>query len=232
LQPAYSENQLTGKPLEHYQAEYEKLDSLEVAARTGLPYDEASQEFTYALMGETYRAAWPKFAITEAGTNAERTMPYEAILMMRYMCEARPIPPTGTFVAYKELPWGATYDANFQGRVIRRFIYEFARTPNDFIIIMETNAGLNARKLEKCDAGYEFDFIGGEMPLRVQIKLWEADEEFPASAQVLFDKNFEFAFTAEDVAVVGDIMINHLKALRTHVIASEAKQSRGKQKCK
>ena len=43
--------------------------------------------------------------------------------------------------------------------------------------------------------------------------LWEGDEEFPPSSQILFSDNFPVAFQAEDMAVVGDISINMLKAL-------------------
>ena len=40
------------------------------------------------------------------------------------------------------------------------------------------------------------------------------DDEFPPSAQILFSDNFPAAFTqGEDMAVVGDVTIDMLKAL-------------------
>ena len=44
--------------------------------------------------------------------------------------------------------------------------------------------------------------------------LWEGDEEFPPSAQILFSDNFPLAFVqGEDMAVVGDVSIGVLKAM-------------------
>ena len=70
---------------------------------------------------------------------------------------------------------------------------------------------LGARKLPHGDAGYEFEFLNG---LYLQFLLWEGDEEFPPSAQILFSDNFPVAFVmGEDMAVVGDVSIGALKAL-------------------
>lgn len=50
--------------------------------------------------------------------------------------------------------------------------------------------------------------------LQVRLILWEGDDEFPPSAQILFSDNFPVAFTqGEDMAVVGDVTIDMLKAL-------------------
>ena len=58
------------------------------------------------------------------------------------------------------------------------------------------------------DASYDIKFMDG---LTVRLILWEADDEFPAAAQVLFSDNFPSAFSAEDIAYVGDILINAMK---------------------
>ena len=42
--------------------------------------------------------------------------------------------------------------------------------------------------------------------------LWEGDEEFPPSSQILFSDNFPVSFQAEDMAVMGDVIIGSLKA--------------------
>ena len=72
---------------------------------------------------------------------------------------------------------------------------------------MET---VGAVPLNHGDISYEFEFLDG---YRLQMILWEGDEEFPPSSQILFSDNFPVAFQAEDMAVVGDISINMLKAL-------------------
>ena len=69
---------------------------------------------------------------------------------------------------------------------------------------------LGAKKLDLGDASYEFEFMND---LFVRFILWEGDEEFPPSSQILFSDNFPIAFSAEDMAVVGDISIGLLKTL-------------------
>ena len=67
---------------------------------------------------------------------------------------------------------------------------------------------LGAKKIEMGDMGYQFEFINN---LFVSFIIWGGDEEFPPSTQILFEDNFPQAFTAEDIAVVGDISIGILK---------------------
>ena len=44
--------------------------------------------------------------------------------------------------------------------------------------------------------------------------LWAGDDD-SSSAQILFDNNIPFAFSAEDVAVIGDVSIDYISKLRT-----------------
>lgn len=70
---------------------------------------------------------------------------------------------------------------------------------------------IGAEKISSGDAGYEFEFLN---ELKLRFILWEGDDEFPPSSQILFSDNFPVAFTqGEDMAVVGDVSINMLKAL-------------------
>ena len=54
-----------------------------------------------------------------------------------------------------------------------------------------------------------FDLIGG---YRMQILLWEGDDEFPPNAQVLYSDNFAAGFAAEDRVVAGDILISTIRS--------------------
>ena len=46
----------------------------------------------------------------------------------------------------------------------------------------------------------------------IQLILWEGDDEFPPSSQILFSDNFPASFEAEDMAVMGDVIIGSLKS--------------------
>ena len=55
---------------------------------------------------------------------------------------------------------------------------------------------------------FDIPFING---LTVRLIVWEGDDEFPPSSQILFSDNFPNAFTAEDIAVTGDIILDAMK---------------------
>jgi len=68
---------------------------------------------------------------------------------------------------------------------------------------------MGATPLNHGDAGYQFDLIGG---YKMQIMVWEGDDEFPPNAQIIYSDNFETGFAAEDRVVAGDILISTIKA--------------------
>lgn len=67
---------------------------------------------------------------------------------------------------------------------------------------MET---LNATPIHVGDVAYEIELFEN---LYIQFILWEGDEEFQPSAQILFSSNFPAAFGTYDLAEIGDICIN------------------------
>ena len=58
------------------------------------------------------------------------------------------------------------------------------------------------------DMAFDMPLING---FTVRLIIWEGDEEFPPSSQILFSDNFPSAFSAEDMAVVGDIILDAMK---------------------
>ena len=98
------------------------------------------------------------------------------------------------------------YHKPYSGRVLSRAAYGFGFKLAAFAAACEK---LGAKKLSHGDAGYEFEFFG---PFKMQILLWEGDDEFPPNAQVLYTDNFADCFAAEDRVVAGDILISHIKA--------------------
>jgi hypothetical protein len=134
---------------------------------------------------------------------------------MRFLCEGRWTPPGGKQLAYQEVPWGATYLAAFNGRCIQRAARTFGNKLAAFDAAMQNWPGLKAEHLyhgqsasETGKTGWRFEFISG---FYMSMLLWTGDDEFPPSAQILFDDNFPASFTAEDLAVVGECAIGRIK---------------------
>ena len=201
-------NQQHDAPMEHYHTKYRALDPEKAVVRTDIPFDVGSGRFTLNTLGFTLYAEWPEFKLTPA--EPERCPKILSdfamqILVIRFLTEGAYAPAQGKFKAYRELPWGGAYDANFQGRTIKRLAYSFCTKPDIFEKAAETLGGI---KLGLGDASYDLPFLGGVI---CRLILWTPDEEFPPAAQFLFSDNTPAAFNAEDLAAVGDIVITALK---------------------
>jgi hypothetical protein len=191
-------------PLAHYTAKFAGLEPGAISARTGVPFDRERGTFVARLMGTEYAIGHPGGA---AVPNTLRMN--ERILLLRYLCEGRFKPSGGTRLSYHEVPWGNTYFRQFEGRVLKRAAYTFSGDIAGFKRKVDAS-GIPAEKIRQSDAGYRFLFLDGYF---VTLMIYAGDEEFPPSAQMLFDDNFIGAFTAEDMAVVGEIVIQRLKSL-------------------
>jgi hypothetical protein len=204
-------NQKDEVPLTHYLSLYKTLDPSEISQRCAVKLlDSIRGAFALRLMGKDYTIDFPEFCMRDTNGEALESVP-EKILTLRYLCEGRYASATGKQLSYRDIPWGEVYFRNFEGRCIKRLAFAFGNDIDAFRRIMEVETSLNAAKLPQGDAGYRFEFMSG---LYMSLLLWAADDEFPPSAQILFDDNFVPAFTAEDIAVVGDIVINQLKKLQ------------------
>lgn len=208
MKPTFVNNNKERLPFEHYLSLYRQADPLEIASRTGLPYDEKNGCFSVEFMGSQYEITFPGYEITKLSGKDDSLSSGWApaqILMLRYLTSGRFAGSLGGFLAYQDMPWGNVYYQNFYGRCILRLAYAFNGKAEQLKKAMEP---LNASPYSKGDMGYEFAFMKG---LLVRVSIWNGDEEFPPSAQILFSDNFRYAFTAEDMAFVGDIFIKVLK---------------------
>ena len=123
-------NNKEGRPLEHYLGLYQAGEAAEMSARCGLTWD--GEAFTIVFLGETSRAAHPGFAIEGP---RELTDP-ERILFLRYLLDGQKAEPLGTFLTYRELPWGEVYLQQFTGRCIKRFAFSYGSCPEKLEKIM------------------------------------------------------------------------------------------------
>lgn len=196
-------NNKESAPLKYYANLYARLDPTEASNRCGIPYDEKTGRFSLKLMGEDLSVSHPDFAVyREDGTKSENSP--ISILLIRFLIEGRIVPATGRNLTYRDIPNGEAYYANFLGRCIKRLARTCGSDIRKFSKAMED---MGAERVKMGDCAYRFEFINN---LYMTFILWEGDDEFPPSAQILFDNNFPFAFSAEDVAVIGDVSIEYV----------------------
>ena len=193
-------------PFAHYLARFQAFHPEQASLRTGVPFDEERNVFTVTLLGTKYEISWPEYTIRSESENAFalKNLPCQTFLL-RFLLEGKKPEAFSAFKTFREMPWGEMYAGPYTGRCITRAAFTFGTRVAKFAAACEK---MGAIKLNHGDAGYQFDLLGGYV---MQILVWEGDDEFPPSAQILYYDNFAEGFAAEDRVVAGDILITGIK---------------------
>ena len=198
------ENHKEEVPFAHYEALFRNLDPEDVKKRlSGVKWD--GKEFYVNLLGREFAISHPEYALRALDGGKEPPLIVQTFLL-RYLMESRDIPWLGQWKTFREMPWGEMYVKPFTGRALSRAAFTFSFKLNAFRAACEKLGGTAVRH---GDAGYQLDFIGN---YRMQILIWQGDDEFPPNAQILYSDNFSEGFTAEDRVVAADILISTIKA--------------------
>ena len=197
------ENHKEEVPFAHYEELFRKLTPAEAADRTGASWD--GKEFTLKLLGRSYAIAHPDYAIRALDGGSLPPLHVQTFLL-RYLLESKAVAWKGEWKTFREMPWGEMYITPYTGRVLTRAAFTFGFRTAAMKAACEK---MGAEAVKHGDAGYRFDLIGN---YRMQILIWEGDDEFPPSAQVLYSDNFAEGFAAEDRVVAGDILISTIKS--------------------
>lgn len=208
------ENHKEEVPFEHYEELFRKADAREMAARCGAMWD--GKEFFVTLLGKTYAISHPVYGIREMNPPESPAATHPPLgkggiglqlqtFLLRFLLESKDVAWQGGWKTFREMPWGELYIKPYTGRVLTRAAFTFGTRLSAFKAACEK---MGAVAVSHGDAGYQFQLIGG---YAMQILVWEGDDEFPPSAQVLYSDNFETGFAPEDRVVAGDILITAIK---------------------
>ena len=196
------ENHKEEVPFSHYEGLFQKLNPTEAVERTGVNWD--GKEFYVNLLGREYAISHPVYAIRTVDGGALPPLPTQTFLL-RYLLESKQVNWNGEWKTFREMPWGEMYIKPYTGRVLTRAAFTFGTRVAAFRAACEK---MGAEPVNHGDAGFLFDLIGD---FKMQILVWEGDEEFPPNAQILYTDNFAEGFAAEDRVVAGDILISVIK---------------------
>jgi Domain of unknown function (DUF3786) len=132
-----------------------------------------------------------------------------AILTLHYLNNADGRQPTGRLKHFREFKDGHFYEPAFNRRTKEILVQVFGKDPAPMIAA----AGkLKGKVLETGDAAAELPYFPC---LPITCILWKGDDEFPPEATVLFDETADLFFSAEDMAVAGQMaVLELLKAAR------------------
>ena len=182
----------------------EKLSGLDVeeqCRRAGACHAEGpgGPSGTLDYLGERYRVTFADGAVSPEG-DAEELSLRERVLVLHYLAEASGSPPSGRQITYRDLPGGIVYYPTFAKRTVDQLVRHFGGCPE---LLAPAAEAIGGAAVELGDSGV---VIPAFSRVPITLVLWHGDDEFPASANLLFDGNITDYLQAEDVTIVCEII--------------------------
>lgn len=171
----------------------------DLAAEGNLPYNAEKREFCFQLFGKETKVHYPDFSISP-----EPNM-WLALTVLQYMDEADGTPLSEEKMALSDfkdggLIRGASFDRE-NDKIIRQVTD--GKTPEEIRKAVSCSGGKIIQG--KADLCAEFSFMPN-FPL--YLNLWFADDEFPASCKVLFNKTAEHYLKVEAAGTISGILLS------------------------
>jgi hypothetical protein len=176
----------------------------ERARKAGANYEkgDGGERITLHFFSEPYTIQFPQIEFFSPSKKVVSLV--TRILLLHYLIRADGNPLTGKWVAYKDIPGGLLYAGVFARRVTEPLQRRFGTSAKSF---KETGIRSGGELIEIGDAS----FILHAFPcVPLQYVLWEGDEEFPSSAQLLFDASVDHYLALEDMVVLGQVTTGRL----------------------
>ena len=174
-----------------------KVDIEEQCRKSGARYVVIdSQELAIVeYLGQSYQVTFPDIEIAPVKGKAKVPVK-DKILILHYLTLAKGTPIANKFIAFKELPEGASYFPTFSKRSIEPIMKHFGREPHKLI---EAAEGLDGHKVDYGDVAVTID---GFSRVPVTLVLWRGDEEFPPRSNILFDASISGYLSTYDITVL------------------------------
>ena len=196
---------------------YERLAPLAANARTRLAQMDSERvrqcagctldgpdawSLTYQWARYTIRPS--DWSIREAGTGEVPTE-FTQALLLTYLVTADGTPPSGQWIAYRDLPDGMFYAQAFRGYAENRLVRELGA--GGLELFRARAEALDGRPIEIGDAGYAFAALPH---VHLAAVYWLGDEDFPSKTSILFEDTCPHYLSTDGMAVMGSHLVNAL----------------------
>jgi hypothetical protein len=185
-------------------ASIQEMNLEERAKKAGANYEKGKSEESIILhfFSEPYTIRFPQIEFHSPSKKVVSLV--TRILLLHYLIRADGYPLTGKWVAYKDIPGGLLYSGVFARRVTEPLQRRFGKSARSF---KEAGIRSGGEPVEIGDAS----FVLHAFPcVPLQYVLWEGDEEFPPSVQLLFDASVDHYLALEDMVVLGQVTTGRL----------------------
>jgi hypothetical protein len=177
-----------------------------ILQRTGIEASKVNQ-FRVAFLNRVYAIDFPGLEFKDEAEPEKEVPIQEQILVLHYMLATAPPPLTGKWISYREIPGASFYYSAFVKRAFDPLIKAFGQNAEG---LLKAGKRLRGQKIDTGDVGYEFRLLP---KVSSRLILWAGDDEFPASANIVFDENIGGILSPEDIAWLAGMLVYRLIAL-------------------
>jgi len=171
-----------------------------LAVRAGAEWH--SGEIRLRFLGDEYTILWPQAIVRQKDGSEAR--PDIQVILLTYLRNADGTPPTGSWIAFRELPDGGFYHRAFQSYSGDRLAHLLG---DDLPAFRRAAERIGGRREPIGDASYSFQVLPHVWLAAV---VWQGDEEFPTSVRILFDKVCSRYLATDLLATLGRMLVNRL----------------------
>jgi len=175
-----------------------------MASRAGVTYAYAEMCFRVPFLGESLRVAYPSGEVTRA--DGEPAGPEESLIVLHYLITADGSEEQQRWIAYRDLPGARYHEPAFRADVETPLSRALEGRLDDLRVWAERNASPAEAPGDVAAVWYALPRV----PLLLVFN--ERDEEFPASARVLFDASAPAYLPTEDLSVLAELAVSRIIA--------------------
>jgi hypothetical protein len=166
-----------------------------------------SRALRVPFLNRSFRLSYPAFEFSDLAAAGQEVPIQEQILVLHYLQAESPAPPSGDWVAYREIPGAGFYFGAFVKRAVDPLKKAFGQ---DLAAFSAAAARLSGVAVTFGDAGFEFRVLP-RVPVR--LILHAGDDEFPPEAAILFDRSIAGILSPEDIAWLAGMVVYRLISL-------------------
>lgn len=176
----------------------EGQDPREISRRTGAYFD--GKAFHLESLGIPVTVSYPEYIV------APELAQWHVLTLLHYLAKADGTPVTGRQITFAQHKEGMVRGGSFDRDAEKAIRTKLGNLPPEEL---ERRCLALGGKLEPSNADLcvKFSFAPN---YPVWLKLWFADEEFPASGRLLLDGAAEHSLSIEDAVTVGSLILNRL----------------------
>lgn len=170
-----------------------------LAARSGCIYDGGT--FRVPFFNQTYLLSFPQ---GEGGALS----PWLRLLLLHYILTADGTAVEEQWISYRHLPGAELFECRFHNLALHSLAQAFAR---DLAGFSRAGQALGGIAMRLGDASFRFNAFP-RLPLVCII--YQGDEEVAGSANILFDVSAPHYLATEDLAYLGEYLVDTLRRLK------------------